>query len=131
MPRGKPRHAGGAAGPVHRGPRRLPSRPAVIAGALVVAGLGAWIVRRGRGGVSEAQSAVPQRAPERAARPAPAAAPLREPRAAALAGASVPGEPKRSPGSSQRRSRRSRRSRRLARWLPATVGALLVLALAA
>ncbi len=125
----KPRHAGGAVAPAARVPRPRRSRLPAIAGALILAGLGAWIFGRRRSGQGGAQP-VAARAPEHSLAPAAAAVPQLEPAAAASADGerARDGDPRRPPDSTPRRPRHARR---LALWLPATLGALAALALGA
>jgi hypothetical protein len=130
MAQGKPRHASGAPATADRVSRLRRGPLAAIAGLLIVAGLGAWMVRRGHAAAADAQPAR-LRAPERSA--SQSAQSGEQPAALALAGAGGPGE---SPAASDDAARApgtlrpgSRRWWRAARWLPAIVGALAALAL--
>jgi hypothetical protein len=110
-------------------PRPRRSRLPAIAGALILAGLGAWSFGRRRSGQGGAQP-VAARAPEHSLAPAAAAVPQLEPAAAASADGerARDGDPRRPLDSTPRRPRHARR---LALWLPATLGALAALALGA
>jgi hypothetical protein len=123
MPQGERRHAARATGPANRGPWRS-RRLAAIAGALILAGLGAWILRRRRGLGAKSGRRAPANSWEPARSPAPAE-PHPQPQTA-VAAASEPAEAAPAAGGT---AQRRRRGHRLARWLPALVGALLVLAL--